>query len=429
MTRAKPEPKRVVSPRALVWARERAQLERADVAEQLRRKTVDASTIASWERGDAQPTPAQRRDLAGILRIPERWLFHKEPPTAFDDLGIVDFRTQDRRPLDTLSLNLRGAIEHALAVQAWVVDDRAHNDEDPVPLVAARMDRESPKQVAEYLRRALRVEQVRADAKDADAFFNGLRRRLEESGVLVLRMGQVANKTRWSLDPTEFKGFTLIDEDRLAPLIFINRKDLDDAQLFTLGHELAHLVTGGSGVSNEDIEDFDDDKPWIERFCDDVAEELLAPAEWFEQVWGAKRGLDEKRLNYVASELKVSPLVAGRRAVSLGRATPRAFHGFVAASIERTAATKKPSGGNPYQSYPAWYGRELVRLLTSAATTDHPSGSDALELLGVSYDVARTLGERVAEKKAGTKQEPKELPRMKPVALVKLHDGWRTERR
>jgi hypothetical protein len=117
-------------------------------------------------------------------------------------------------------------------------------------------------------------------------------------------------------------------------------------------------------------------------------------------------------------------MVAGRRAVSLGRSTPRAFHAFVTTPNNQSAA-KKTEGGTVYQNYPSWYGRGLVRLLASAATTDHPSGSDALNLLGLTYDVARNL----AEKTAGRTTKGKELPRMKPVPLVEIHDGWRTQRR
>jgi Zn-dependent peptidase ImmA (M78 family)/transcriptional regulator with XRE-family HTH domain len=415
----KPTAKRTVSPRALEWARSRSLFSYADVAEKLHLRTIDASTVESWERGKGQPSAAQVQSLAKIFRIPERWLYYDEPPRAFDDLGIVDFRTSDQRPLTTLTPNLRSAIEHALTIQAWVVDYRAGNEDEPVALVGAKSDRESPSAIADYLRTTLDVEQMRQSAKDADAFFSALRRKVEALGVLVLRMGQVANKTAWSLNPEEFKGFTLIDKDHLAPLIFINRKDLNDAQLFTLGHELAHLVTGGSGVSNEDIENFDEDRPDIERFCDAVAEELLVPSARFEQAWGQKKakGLDRRRIEHVAAELKVPSLLAGRRAVSLERAAPRSFHKFVTTLREQPSTAA--SGGTQYTNMPSWYGEDLVRLLASAATTDHPAGSDALELLGVRFDTALKLAQSKQTRPISS------LPKMEPFPLIEIDDSWR----
>lgn len=421
VAKAKPAAVRTVSPKALEWARQRSRLSHADVAARLKRRTIDAETVEGWERGDGQPSAAQVNALANIFRIPARWLRYDEPPRAFDELGMIDFRTGAGHPLQAISQNLRSTIEHALAIQAWVVEHRAHNNYDPVPLIGAKSAKASPNTVARHLRDELEIERLRASAKSHDDFFKAIRSKLEALGVLVLRMGQVANKTAWSLEPDEFKGFTLIDEDRLAPLIFINRKDLDDAQLFTLGHELAHLVTGGSGVSNEDIDNFDEDKPDIERFCDEVAEELLVPAARFEQVWEEAKGAKTNRIEDLAAELKVTPLLAGRRAVSFGHSTPRAFHRFVSARRAQATEAKK-SGGSPYISMPSWYGAELTRLLASAATTSHPAGSDALELLGVSFDTAL----RLAQSKR--KAETPALPKMRKFPLIEIDEHWRVGR-
>ncbi|WP_255215700.1 XRE family transcriptional regulator [Pseudenhygromyxa sp. WMMC2535] len=424
--------RRRVSPAVLEWARARAMLSRADVAKQLNRKTIDASTIEGWERGDGGPSEAQQRRLAEIFRIPERWLHYDEPPRVFDDLGIVDFRTSNQRPLAVLSQNLRGAIEHALAIQTWVAEYRSHERDSPVTLVGAMSERAPAQVVADYLRAALELETLRESASDADEFFKAIRAKLETMGVLVLRMGQVSNKTRWSLDPEEFKGFTLIDEEQLAPVIFINRKDLDAAQLFTLGHELAHLVTGGSGVSNEDIADFDEDKPDIERFCDEVAEALLLPTDTFERAWGSqtRRELDSSHLQQVGTALKVTPLLAGRRAASLHRAQPHDFGRFVA-SLRRQPKPPKKSGGSPYNSYPSWYGSGLTQLLASAATTGTPSASDALELLGVQFDTALRLAQpKRARARQQEEPEPEQkLPRMDAFPLIALDDSWRSKGR
>ena len=364
-------------------------------------------------------------------------MYYAEPPRHFDELGIVDFRTPGKKPLTALSQNLRGTIEHALAIQAWVSDYRAKSGADSVALVGAKSDQDSPREVAEFLRKELEVEKLRDEAVDAGDLFKKLRSRLESHGVLVMRMGQVANKTRWSLNPQEFRGFTLIDDDKLAPLIFVNRKDIEEAQLFTLGHELGHLVTGGSGVSNEDILDFDEGRPMVERFCDQVAEELIVPSAKFEKAWGAKgKRFDADRANAVAAKLKVTPVIAGRRAVTMGRGSVSAFQRFV--QDRPVPRPKKSSGGNPYNSYPSWYGHGLVRLLASAATSGHPDGSDALSLLGVKYSTAFGLAhpEKKTKKKRTKKRTPKksgdagsrgnpELPKMGRFPLIEIDESWR----
>jgi Zn-dependent peptidase ImmA (M78 family) len=401
----------------------------AEVAEKLRVKSVDAETVAGWERSEGAPTAAQVRKLAKMFRIPERWLYYDEPPRVFDDLGVVDFRAGVEQPLTKPSPNLRSAIEHAYAVQAWVVEYREREGDEPVEFVGARSSNERPEKVAEYLRARLDFEALRTAAKDGKDLFETLRTRIEAEGVLVLRMGHVGNTTAWALDPDEFKGFTLIDEDRRAPLVFINRKDLDDAQLFTLAHELAHLVTGGSGVSNEDIADLDDRRPSIERFCDAVAEELLLPTREFERAWADGRKLDSARLAAVAKRLKVTPVVAARRATTTGYAKANALRKYVdgqrrdAAAKALEAKDRQDRGPGPVQTVPARFGKGLTKLLASSAVSGAGGGVDALDLLGVRFDVAQKLASPGASRRKAEAPPPRVEPKRYP--LIELKDGWR----
>jgi Zn-dependent peptidase ImmA (M78 family) len=426
---AKPPPK--VSGRVLEWARKRASLSREEVAEFLRLRTVDASTVERWERTEQSPTPAQLRRLAQRYRIPERWFLLDEPPTQYDDLGVVDYRTAHLGRLANPSLNLRGAIEHALAIQAWVIEHRAASGDEPVHFVAAKSTKHSPRAVARYIDELFGVSQLRDIAKDASDFFERFRQRVEDQGVLVLKMGQVANKTAWPLNPDEFKGFTLIDEDHLAPLVFINRKDHDDAQLFTFVHELAHVVTGGSGVSNEDIEDLSAEKPNVEVFCDAVASEVLVPTREFEYAWNESEGSGAESLTSIAATFKVTPLILARRAADTRKISERSFHSH-AREWRRTPPRISGKGGPPPdRTTPSWYGRRLAELLAAAASTGHPAASDALDLLGVKLDVARKIVERSDGPTRGAKPKSahRPLPPMGRFDPVRLDASWKNRSR
>ena len=132
--------------------------------------------------------------------------------------------------------------------------------------------------------------------------------------------GVVGNNTHRALDPKEFRGFALADS--FAPLVFINGKDAKAAQIFTLAHEIAHLWLGESGVSNPQA-DFVEDADFLadaestpqhssERWCNNVAAELLVPARMLREEFNAVTQLSIEA-NRLARRFKVSVPVVLRR--------------------------------------------------------------------------------------------------------------------
>ena len=77
------------------------------------------------------------------------------------------------------------------------------------------------------------------------------------------------------MKPAEFRGFALADD--IAPLVFINGADSKSAQMFTLAHELVHIWISQSALS--DTEPVEPPEHVVERWCNQVAAELLAPLE------------------------------------------------------------------------------------------------------------------------------------------------------
>ena len=139
-----------------------------------------------------------------------------------------------------------------------------------------------------------------------------LRRRIESLGIMAVINGVVGNNTHRKLDVEEFRGFALTD--RHAPLIFVNGADAKSAQMFTLAHELAHVWLGPEGESISGFEGIFPGDSRIEKFCDQAAAEFLVPARELRERWRDVKNTRDP-FEQIARQFKVSPIVAGRRAV------------------------------------------------------------------------------------------------------------------
>jgi Zn-dependent peptidase ImmA (M78 family) len=98
--------------------------------------------------------------------------------------------------------------------------------------------------------------------------FSYLREKTEAAGVYVLLLGNLgSNHTNIPVDT--FRGFAIADP--IAPFVVINDQDARAAWSFTAFHEVTHLWLGTTGISGTSAE------AKIERYCNDVAGEVLLP--------------------------------------------------------------------------------------------------------------------------------------------------------
>jgi Zn-dependent peptidase ImmA (M78 family) len=199
----------------------------------------------------------------------------------------------------------------------------------------------------------------------------------DAAGVLVMVSGVVGSNNRRKLDPDEFRGFALADP--LAPLVFINGSDTKAAQMFTLAHELAHVWLGQSAVSDAQPSFAPDNR--IERWCNEVAAELLVPMEILRDEYrdGANVRDEMERL---ARRFKVSALVILRRIFDAGGLTRQQFHDAYETELQRLLALPAGSGGNFYLTLGAQASRRFARALVVSALEGRSPFIEALRLLG-----------------------------------------------
>ena len=364
-----------LQPEVLRWARERAGLSVGDLAKKTKVKPERAQ---DWEVSGTISI-AQADQLARVTHTPLGFLFLAEPPK--DVLPIADFCTVGYQPLRRPSPNLLETVYQMQRRQAWMRGELIEDEVPPLPFVGAFTTADSPETVAETLREALRLERDwAAGESNWTNALRSLREHMEEAGVLVVINGVVGNNTSRPLDRDEFRGFALVDE--YAPLIFVNNADFKSAQIFTLVHELAHVLIGEDGVST-----FDQMHPvlhGIEIFCTKVAAEFLIPSEVLRDYW-PKIAKTIDPFQEVARRFKVSAIVAARRALDLSLIDRPSFFAFYGAYLSEEHYKKKTGndGGNFWNNQNTRIGRRFGAAVVRAVKKGRLPYREAYSLTGL----------------------------------------------
>lgn len=323
-----------INPEILNWARERAQLSLAVLAQKLK---VSEEKVESWEIGDSPPTFKQAQNFAAKTHIPFGYLFLRHPPD--EELPLPDLRTvggeQPQRP----SAELLEIAQTVMQRQQWFHEYLS--DQDSPNLFQPRnfAVRSNIDAIVADMRNVLNVavHPLRGSWED---YFKLLVERIEEFGILVMRQGDLGHYTR-PLSVSEFRGFAIYDP--IAPVIFINQADAPSARLFTLIHEIAHIWIGQSGIS--------DAKPTTQReeeiLCNAVAAEFLVPEVEYRQLW---QELEEWKDNLPAlkNHFHVSGWVIARRAQSLRLITLEQYQQYIEDMRQRHRSRERNAGGPNY---------------------------------------------------------------------------------
>ncbi len=366
----------VLEPAVLRWARERAGLGAETVAAKM---GVRADQVEAWERsGSISVSQADR--LAQHTHTPVGYLYLREPPE--DDLPIADFRAARGGGASRPSPDLVDTVHAMTRRQAWMREELAEDGAEALSFVGRAAGR-TPAEAATAMRESLGLTADWSSRRRSwtDALRH-LRDRAEASGILVVFNGVVGNNTHRRLDRREFQGFALVD--RHAPLVFVNSADFKAAQMFTLAHELAHVFTGATGVSNLEVDRTPDQE--VETFCNRVAAEFLVPEEQLMEHWNGDDVVGEA-IQAVARRFRVSVLVAARRALDLGLIGRRDFrsfyHGYGEQAIRRREET---AGGNFWNSQNVRIGRRFGAAVSRAVKEGRLSYREAYSLTGLRGD-------------------------------------------
>ena len=379
-----------VNPEILKWARETAGLGAEEAARRLgigpARGRTEVERIAALEAGEEEPSRALLVKMARQYRRPLVVFYMAEPPRSA--LRGRDFRTlpeeytqRDEALVDAL---LRDVRARQSTIRSVLEDE---DEAEPLPFVASMRETDGMDAILASIRETLgfSLDEFRRRRTPVEAF-QLLRERAEAAGVFVLLIGNVGSH-HTALDVELFRGFALADP--YAPFVVINDQDSKAAWSFTLVHELVHLWLGHTGVSGA-VADRD-----VERFCNDVASELLLPRDEIDGVdWPVHAPLEELAgiVDRFAGERNVSrSMVAYRlyrqRRIARGRWMElRAYfrrRWMDARQRTREQAREQESGPSFYIVRRHRLGNALVALAARMVSGGALSTTEAGHVLGV----------------------------------------------
>lgn len=383
MTRAR------VKAELIRWVREDAGLTVADVA---RKTGTSESRVQQWEAGELPPTIRQLRLLGNAAKRPLAIFYLAEPPKRFQ--AMHDFRRIPGDPMAEGSPGLRLAIRSALARREVAVELADELDElsDELP-IAATVD-DDPKDVARRIREFLDVPlQLQKKWSGAYEALNSWKEAIEQRGVLVFQAPGV--------DVSEMRGFSVAEPP--FPMIVLNVRDAPNGRVFTLMHELAHLLLRQGGLC--DLTDHgarppEDDR--IEVFCNAVAAEALVPGEALllsplVRAHGPDPVWSEEELGRLAREFSVSQEVVLRRLLESGRTTSAFYRAMRAQFLEAYEERRRSQAGfaPPDVAAVSHAGKSFVRLVLDAYYSERITSRDVSEYLGVRLKHLPKIEERV----------------------------------
>jgi Zn-dependent peptidase ImmA (M78 family) len=306
-----------VNPNVLKWARKRAGFSIEDAAAKLR---IDSLALRYWEEGAdelSQPTLVQLREMARHYGLPLAALYLPEPP-EIEPEGLPDFRTMRSDNDREWSPELRATYRRVLMQQEVAADIARAAGELPAPIALTLSFQEEPELAGKQVREWLGVtigEQFawRSDYQALNTWVNSI----ESRGILVAQSRGVSIQ--------EMRGFSISNQP--FPAIVLNGSDTPRGKIFTLIHELVHILVHAGGLCNlVEPDTHNRDRDITETFCNQVAGAVLLP---YRQLAGDLNELGKFEptiwpdaiLAQLANRYHVSREVVIRRLVSLRRAT------------------------------------------------------------------------------------------------------------
>jgi Zn-dependent peptidase ImmA (M78 family)/transcriptional regulator with XRE-family HTH domain len=379
-------------PELLEWARKASGFEASEVAKKV---PVSVERLESWESGTSRPTINQLRTLANVYKRPIAVFYLPEVPRTWR--RPHDFRRIADQFAMAESPDLRIEMRRALLRRRAALDLLDLEDSTPPALGLTIKLGQQPEEAGKELRAMLDVGiETQKGWRDQYEAWNGWRDAVERAGILVTQLE--------GIEPGEASGVSF--SERPLPVIAVNAKDPVRRRVFTLFHEIAHVLLNESGLC--DLDDYSghgdgDGDVRVERFCNAVAGCALLPRGSLLQ-HPIVKAHDDKETAWGQGDLEELSALFGvsveailRRLLDLGMTTWD-FYGTKSDELRKAAKDRRGRSSGP-PNRPAIAvansGQTVTRLVMDGLKKKRITASDASDYLNVQVKHFPKIRERL----------------------------------
>lgn len=262
-------PKMKINPAVLTWAREWFNMSTEYVAKKMGQKE---ETILAWENGNKQPTYRQLEKLCNILEKPLEIFFYPDVPNIPKPSAL--YRSVYGGYSTEIPTEILKIISHTKNFQNNLRE--LTYGKNPAEKLITDISisgtiQEQTKTIREILNIPLNIQKTWTSHSQG---FENWRTAFAKVGIFIIKepFGSIT-----------YSGFCLSDTE--FPVICINNTMGYQRQIFTLFHELYHLICKKNGVDLTDDENvlskLSSEMRKMERNCDIFATEFLVPSDDF----------------------------------------------------------------------------------------------------------------------------------------------------
>ena len=330
------------------WAREFYNMSPDEAAQAI---GVDISRYMNWENGTEHPTYAKLKKISDVFRKPSAVFFFPEPPQLPSIKG--DLRTLPDEIVNSFSKNVIIQFEKAKVYQLSL--EELYGSKESIIAQRSSFPKDID-QLCNFFRMQLEFPiSAQKARKSTKVVFEIFREKFYDLGIYVFKDAFKDNR---------ISGICLNDD--YFPVIVINNSMSFARQIFTLFHELYHLISDTSGA--EIIRDdyyvaLDAQQTEIERACDTFANAFLVPMDDFKQEL-KKKPINEDRIEELATLYSVSKEAIMYKLYKMGKMTPAEYNDlkefFYGDAIRNGEKRKGQSGGNHYYTQLTYLGQRYA---------------------------------------------------------------------